>query len=108
MSTHYVSKNHEPYHLTQLRSCAHKTQLLYTNVCLVLAAKIQGMGTSLVVWQLGLCNPNAGGVGSIPAQGDRSHISELKILHATAKIEDPECSSKTWHSQIFLKSVPAG
>ena len=93
--TQYVSKNHEPYHLTQLQSCAHKTQLLYTNVCLVLAAKIQGMGTSLVVWQLGLSDPNAGDVGSIPARGERSHISELKILHATAKIEDPECSSKT-------------
>ena len=29
--------------------------------------------------------PNAGGQGSIPAQGTRSHIPQLKISHATTK-----------------------
>ena len=31
------------------------------------------------------------GPGSIPGQGTRSHVPQLKILHAT---------TKTWHSQI--------
>ena len=29
--------------------------------------------------------PNAGGQGSIPAQGTRSHIPQLKISHAATK-----------------------
>ena len=36
-------------------------------------------GTSLVVQWLGLHAPNAGGLGSIPGQGTRSH------MHATTK-----------------------
>ena len=35
--------------------------------------------------------PRAAGPGSIPGQGTRSHVPQLKIQHATAK---------TWHSQI--------
>ena len=42
-------------------------------------------GTSPVVRWLGLCAPNAGGLGSIPGQGTRSHMLQLKILHATIK-----------------------
>ena len=57
----------------------------------------------MVQW-LRLGTPNAGGLGSIPGQGTRSHMPQLrvhkpqpKVLHAT---------TKTWHSQIneyFLK-----
>ena len=39
--------------------------------------------TSLVVQWLRLCEPNAGGPGSIPGQGTRSHM-----LHAT---KEPSC-----------------
>ena len=49
-------------------------------------------GTSLVVQWLRLHAPNAGGMGSIPGQGTRSHMlplrvhmPQLKILHATTK-----------------------
>ena len=35
-------------------------------------------GTSLVVQWLRLCTPNAGGPGSIPGQGTRSHMPQLK------------------------------
>ena len=42
-------------------------------------------GTSLVVQQLGCCCSNAGGLGSIPGQGTRPHMLQLKILHATTK-----------------------
>ena len=42
-------------------------------------------GTSLAVQWLGLHAPNAGGLGSIPGRGTRSH------MHA---------ATKTWHSQI--------
>ena len=55
-------------------------------------------GTSLVVQWLRLCALNAGGPGSIPGQGTRSCMSQLrprmpqlKILHA---------ATKTWCSQI--------
>ncbi|TEA09823.1 hypothetical protein DBR06_SOUSAS29710008, partial [Sousa chinensis] len=44
---------------------------------------------SLVVQWLRLHAPNAGGLGSIPGQGTRSHMQQLKILRAT---------TKTWHS----------
>ncbi|TEA36880.1 hypothetical protein DBR06_SOUSAS32310013, partial [Sousa chinensis] len=47
---------------------------------------------SLVVQWLRLHAPNAGGLGSIPGQGTRSHMSQLrvrmpqlKIPHATTK-----------------------
>ena len=57
-------------------------------------------GTSLVIQWLTICTPNAGGPGSIPGQGTRYHMLQLrfhmlklKILHATMKIEDPECCS---------------
>ena len=47
---------------------------------------------------LRLYTPNAGGLGSIPGQGSRSHMPQLrahmpklKILHATMKFKDPEC-----------------
>ncbi|TEA28872.1 hypothetical protein DBR06_SOUSAS4010089, partial [Sousa chinensis] len=55
-------------------------------------------GTSLVVQWLRLHTPNAGSPGSIPGQGTRSHmpqlrvrVPQLKIPHATTKIEDPTC-----------------
>ena len=47
--------------------------------------------TSLVVQWLRLCALNAGGLGLIPGQGTRSHMLQLKILHA---------ATKTQHSQI--------
>ena len=37
------------------------------------------MGTSLVVQWLRLCAPGAGGMGSIPSQGTRSHMSQLRV-----------------------------
>ena len=32
------------------------------------------------------------GLGSIPGQGTRSHMLQLKIVHATGKIEDSPCN----------------
>ncbi|TEA36818.1 hypothetical protein DBR06_SOUSAS310246, partial [Sousa chinensis] len=40
---------------------------------------------SLVVQWLRLRSSNAGGPGSIPGQGTRSHMQQLKILHAVTK-----------------------
>ena len=45
------------------------------------------MGTSLVVHWLRLRAPNTGGPGLIPGQGTRSHMPQLKVLHATTKTE---------------------
>ena len=51
--------------------------------------------TPRVVQWLRLHTPNAGGLGSIPAQGTRAHRTQLrsKISRATAK---------TWHDQIHF------
>ena len=47
-------------------------------------------GTSLVAQWLILCAPNAGGQGSIPDQGTRSHMhAATKSLHAATK--EPAC-----------------
>ena len=55
------------------------------------------METSLVVQWLRLHDPIAGGPGSIPGQGTRSHVPQLKILPA---------ATKTQHSQIkFLLNL---
>ena len=47
-------------------------------------------GTSLVFRWVRLCTPNAGGPGSIPGQGIRSHMhAATTSSHATTK--DPVC-----------------
>ena len=49
-------------------------------------------GTFLVAQWLRLCAPNAGGPGSIPGQGTRSHMhAATKSLHATNK-EPANCN----------------
>ena len=68
-------------------------------------------GTSLVVHWLRLHAANAGGPCSIPGQGTRSHMPQLrvhmpqlKIPHMATKILS--AAAKNWHSQInkyFLK-----
>ena len=45
------------------------------------------MGTSLVAQWLRLCAPNAGGLGSIPGQGTRSHMLQLKAR--MPQLKDP-------------------
>ena len=47
-------------------------------------------GTSLVAQWLRLCSPNAGGLGSFPGQGTRSHMhAATKSFHAATK--EPAC-----------------
>ena len=67
-------------------------------------------GTSLVVQWLRLRAPNAGDLGSIPGQGTRSHVPQLrvhmlqlKIPHAAAKIL--RATAKTRCSQNKLKKI---
>ena len=48
-------------------------------------------GTSLVVWWLRLHAVSAEGPGSIPGQGTRSCIPQLRVPHA---------ETKTWHSHL--------
>ena len=72
----------------------------------------------MVQW-LKLCSPNAGGLGSIPGQGTRSHMPKMgvrklqlkEILGATRWIKDEMCCS--WdlvepkkQINILLKSSP--
>ena len=46
------------------------------------SAKTANLGISLVVQWLRLCLPNGQGLGSIPDQGIRSHMPQLKTPHA--------------------------
>ena len=50
-------------------------------------------GTSLVVQWLRLRAPNAGGPGSIPGQGTRSHVPQLSVPVQQLKI--PHAATKT-------------
>ena len=47
---------------------------------------------------LGLCSPNAGGLGFIPGEGTKSHLSQLKSSRTVAKIL--HATIKTQRSQI--------
>ena len=51
----------------------------------------------MVQW-LRLCAPNAGGQGSIPGQGTRSHVSQLKILHATVETQCSQINQLKAHT----------
>ena len=55
-------------------------------------------GTSLVVQWLRLHAPNAGRPGSIPGQGTRSHMLQLRVC--VPQIKMLRATAKTWHSQI--------
>ena len=55
--------------------------------------KREGLGTFLVVQWPRFHILSAGGLGSTPCRGTRSHVLEPKILHAERKVEDP-----TWCS----------
>ena len=57
---------------------------------------------------LRLHTPNAGDPGSIPCQGPRSHMPQLRVcmprlksLHATTK-KIPSATAKTWYSHINI------
>ena len=76
-------------------------------------------GPFLVVQWLKLCSTNAGGLGSIPDQGTRSHVPQMgvqklqpeKIPCATRWIKDAHAAAGIWWSQknqinILLKSSP--
>ena len=72
-------------------------------------------GTSLVVQWLRLCTPNEGGLGSNPGQGIRSHVlqlrvhmPQLKIPHATMKIEILRAAAETQCSRINKKKFLRG
>ena len=55
----------------------------------IVAYKIHSLGTSLLVQRLKFHTPNAGGPGSLACRETRSQMLQLKILHATMKMEDP-------------------
>ena len=76
--------------LFQILEVAHIPQLVALP-SIFKANNIASLGTSLVVQRLRLRAPNVGGLGSIPGQGIRSHMQQLKIPHA---------ATKTQHSQI--------
>ena len=66
-------------------------------------------GTFAVVQRLRLHAPNAGGPGSIPGQGTRSYMLQLKILYAASKIWWSQMNKQIgiffWDLQYFEKSL---
>ena len=75
------------------------TAPLFTEV-FEIGFKYSLLGTSLVAQWLRLCAPNLGGPGSIPGQGTRSHMLQLRNQHAAMKMEITCATAKIWHSQI--------
>ena len=67
----------------------------YTRACTL---TIQRPGTSLSVGQLRLRAPNTGGPGSIPGQGTRSRVLQLRAC--MLQLEIPHAATKTRHDQI--------
>ena len=62
------------------------TPLLESSIILLLSELETTFGTSLVMQWIGLHTPSAGGPGSIPSQGTRSHIhAATESPHATTK-----------------------
>ena len=58
------------------------------------------LGSSLVVQWLRLCTPSAGASCSIPSQGTRSHIPQLRVHKP--ELKDREYMIKTQHSHIYI------
>ena len=69
---------------TDIRGERQRAKVLVKNSC----------GTSLVVQWLRLCATNAGDQGSIPGQGTRSHILQLKIPSAKTKTQCHQIKTK--------------
>ena len=63
--------------------------------------KTMGRRPSLVVQRQRLYAPNAGAPGSIPGQGTRSHMLQLKSSHAAMKIKDPTCQFRASEDQYI-------
>ena len=60
---------------------------------MMLKMPMSGRSSRVVQW-LRLCTPNAGGPGSIPAQGTRSCLPQLKIPHTTKTSAQPKNNLK--------------
>ena len=60
-------------------------------------------GLSPVVQWLRLCAPNAGGLGSIPGQGTRSHMLQLRV-HVPQLKKDPACPN--WKIPHAATKIP--
>ena len=90
------------WHELGLSNIQRKKKVTTTTIIVTTTTIKMLRGNSLVVQQIRLCIPNAEGLGSIPGQETRSHMSQLKIPHT---------ASKTWHSHInkyFLKKEVVG
>ena len=59
-------------------------------------------GTSLMIQWLRILTPNAGGLGSIPSQGTRSHMPQLRVCMLQLK----PCSSVQSLSRVQLSATP--
>lgn len=71
----------------------HVNTILLNLGCYIIKRRIESSGLKLTVGQrLRHHAPNAKDPGSIPRQGSKSHILQLKILHATS--ESPTCYVK--------------
>ena len=71
----------------------------------ILWLKKNFMGTSLVVQWLRLRAPNAGGLGSIPGQGARSHVPQLRVCMRQLKIPPAATKNKNLSFVILAYEI---
>ena len=104
MLYNYPSKVYNSVGLTQSQSCATMTTINFRTLP---SLQKETLGISLVVQWLRLYTLNAGSPGSIPSQGTRSYMLQLrvcmpqrrlKILHATTKTQ---CNQINKQIKIF-------
>ena len=72
--------------------------IFLTYIPLLLCILNMYIGTSLVVQWLRLHTPNAGSLGSIPGQGTRFHMPQLRAR--MPQLRSPGAPTKTWCNQI--------
>ena len=72
--------------LSKIQGGRDRDQYIFIHFSHGVAKKTQGCGTSVVVQWIRLHAPNAGALGSIPGQGTRSHVQQLRVYMPQLKI----------------------
>ena len=97
MLYNYPSKVYNSVGLTQSQSCATMTTINFRTLP---SLQKETLGVSLGVQWIRLYTPNAGGPGSIPSQGTRSSMLQLRVCMPQRRLKILHATTKTQCSQI--------
>ena len=97
MLYNYPSEVHNSVGLTQSQSRATMTIINFRTLPLL---QKETFGISLVVQWVRLYTPNAGSPGSIPSQGTRSYMLQLRVCMPQRRLKILHATNKTQCSQI--------